>query len=301
MFVYNPETIFTMNKRPPSQMNMYTIRTVRRIVEGSWTRDGAGVRLHRIFANDTAFETDPFLLLDTFDSTNPADYVKGFPLHPHRGIETYTYLISGEIDHKDTLGNAGRILGGQAQWMNSGSGIRHEEMPVTSPRLFGFQLWINLPKKHKMSKPTYHDIHTEDMPVVEENGITIRIVAGKYGKTVGPQGDYVQPLVFDITMKPDVEWELQISENDTLFTYMLEGDASFGEPLKPVQYQTAAIFSEGHILQVRSESQGSRFALFSGKPLKEPIAWGGPIVMNTRKELETAFRELDEGTFIKPT
>ncbi len=274
-------------------------RPVKRIVEGMRTSDGAGVCLYRVFAHETVKETDPFLLLDTFDSTNPADYIKGFPLHPHRGIETFTYLISGEIDHKDTLGNAGRILGGQAQWMNSGGGIRHEEMPVASERLFGFQLWINLPKAHKMTDPTYHDIHEKDMPVVEENGSTVRVVAGRYKNVVGPQGQFVQPTVLDVTLKPEAVFSLSVPESETLFVYLMEGSGEFGTQSQTVEQRTAVVFGDGELLNVKAGPGGVRFALFAGKPLHEPIAWGGPIVMNTEEELETAFRELRNGTFIK--
>lgn len=276
-----------------------TNRLIKRIVEGVNTSDGAGVRLHRVFAHDDVRQTDPFLLLDAFDSRNPADYVKGFPLHPHRGIETFTYLILGEMDHKDTLGNAGRIRSGEAQWMNSGRGIRHEEMPVASERLFGLQLWINLPQCHKMSEPTYHDILATDMPVLDENDATVRVVAGRYKDAVGAQGKYVQPLILDVDMKSHAELSFFVPKTDTTIVYVLEGNGEFGRPIQTVKKQEAAVFGDGDLLHAKATEKGMRFVLFSGKPLHDPIAWGGPIVMNTQEELDEAFRQLRDGTFIE--
>lgn len=274
-------------------------RNIVKTIRGQRTVDGAGVHLVRVLGRADVQDIDPFLMLDAFDSTNPADYIKGFPLHPHRGIETFTYLVSGEMDHRDTLGNSGRIMGGQAQWMNSGSGILHEEMPVATDRLWGFQIWINLPKDSKMCTPTYHDITRADMPHVEEEGVTVRVVAGNYKETQGPGGQYVQPTVLDITMKPDSEFSMQVPSSDTLFIYMMQGDCAFGLPPQNIELHTVAVFGPGEELVAKTGGEEARFMLFSGAPLHEPIAWAGPIVMNDQRELEEAFRELEEGTFIK--
>ena len=273
-------------------------RNILKTIKGHETYDGAGVKLVRVLGYGDVKDIDPFLMLDAFDSEDPADYIKGFPLHPHRGIETFTYLIHGKMNHKDTIGNAGAIRAGEAQWMNSGSGIKHEEMPIPSDRLFGLQLWINLPKAHKMASPTYYDIHAEDMPTIKENGVSIRVVAGDYGKEKGPQGTFVKPLILDVSIASGKDFILSTPENDTLFIYILEGNGSFGDPPKEGTPRTAFIFDKGDQFKAHA-NEDVRFILFSGTPLHEPIAWAGPIVMNTKEELNMAFRELELGTFIK--
>ncbi len=275
------------------------VRNVKKVIKGYQTVDGAGVQLVRVLGHADVKDIDPFLMLDAFDSQDPNEYVLGFPMHPHRGIETLTYLIDGKIDHRDTLGNSGRIQGGEAQWMTSGSGILHEEMPAISDRLFGLQLWINLPREHKMTEPAYHDINTEDMPRVEKNGVTVRVVAGNYGDSTGAKGNFVQPLILDISLIPGAKFSIPIPDSHTLFTYVLEGDGFFGNDDSMIPRRTAVIFGNGGTFQVKAGTQDLRFMLFSGIPLDEPVAWAGPIVMNTRQELEKAFSELDEGIFIK--
>ncbi len=274
-------------------------RNITRTVAGKRAVDGAGVRLVRVLGHADVQDSDPFLMLDAFDSTNPSDYIRGFPLHPHRGIETFTYLIDGEIAHRDTLGSGGVIRGGQAQWMNAGSGIQHEEMPRPTERLWGLQLWINLPRAHKMTAPTYRDLRREDMPTVTENGVTVRVAAGTYGALEGPQGAFVQPLILDVTLAPGAAFTLSVPEGDTLIVYTLEGKCGFGEPSRALDERVAAFFGPGEGLAARAGDTGARFMVLSGAPLKEPVAWGGPVVMNTREELDRAFRELDEGTFVK--
>ncbi len=275
------------------------VRNVAKTISGKSTVDGAGVKLVRVLGHRDVEYIDPFLMLDVFDSNDPEDYIKGFPLHPHRGIETFTYLISGRIDHKDTLGNSGVIRGGEGQWMNSGNGILHEEMPQVAERLFGFQLWINLPKAHKMTTPTYGDLNIENMPIVLDEGNSVRVVAGSYKNKKGPEGEFVKPTVLDVTLKPDGEFSFTLPEHHTLFVYVLIGSGIFGSLAEVVEERTSAIFDSGDSFHSKAGKAGVRFILFSGEPLKEPIAWAGPIVMNTREELQIAFEELNEGTFIK--
>ena len=274
-------------------------RDVKRAVTGINTVDGAGVKLIRVLGHNDTRDIDPFLMLDAFDSTNPDDYMKGFPMHPHRGIETFTYLIEGEFSHRDTLGNAGRIKGGQAQMMTSGRGILHEEMPVAAPHLAGLQLWINMPAAHKMTVPAYKDILAADMPVVEKQGAAVRVVAGEYDGASGAKGEFVQPLILDITVNSGEDFAVDIPQDHTLFIYMFAGSGLFGQKASLVDARTAAIFDAGDFLTVEAGAQGCHFMLFAAKPLNEPIAWAGPIVMNTQQELNQAFNELRAGTFIK--
>jgi quercetin 2,3-dioxygenase len=275
-------------------------RKIRRTVVGSSQVDGAGVHLVRVLGPGTTKEFDPFLMLDAFDSRNPADYIKGFPWHPHRGIETVTYLISGNIEHGDSLGNKGRILDGGCQWMTAGSGIIHQEMPQASPRMLGLQLWINLSRKDKWVRPQYRDITAERIPKEEEEAGTVGVISGVYGKARGAtQGDYVQVLLLDITLKPDAVWRLAVDSQSTLFIYIVDGTALFDDPATQVESHRAVLFGGGDEFAVRAGPAGMRFVLFSGRPLQEPIAWGGPIVMNTQEELDQAFAELDAGTFIR--
>ena len=280
---------------------MNALRTVRKIVAGTHTVDGAGVKLVRVVGYNDTKEFDPFLMLDAFDSTNPEDYIKGFPWHPHRGIETITYLINGDIEHGDSLGNKGSILNGECQWMTAGSGILHQEMPQPSERMLGVQLWLNLPAKDKMVAPKYNDIVQKDVPVIDEGDRKIHILSGVYKGTSGAfEGDYVKPLYFDVEMAPGAEWSLDTDPEATLFVYIVQGGGSFGPAGgNPVAAKHAVLFDEGMQFRVTASGDGMRFLLMSGKPLEEPVAWGGPIVMNTREELDLAFRELKENTFIK--
>lgn len=281
--------------------DMNSIRKVRRIVSGSNQVDGAGVKLVRVIGHADVQEFDPFLMLDAFDSRNPADYIKGFPWHPHRGIETVTYLIAGDIEHKDSLGNKGSILDGSCQWMTAGSGILHQEMPQSSERMLGVQLWLNLPRKDKMTEPQYRDISATMIPKIQEKDCTIGVIAGDYGGTSGAtQGDYVETLFLDVDLKPGSKWSLPTDREATLFIYIVEGSGYFdGEEENLIGNHKGVLFESGEKFVACAAENGVRFLLFSGQPLREPIAWGGPIVMNTREELQQAFREIDEGTFIK--
>jgi len=277
------------------------IRTIKKIISGKQAVDGAGVKLVRVFGNSDTKDFDPFLMLDAFDSSDPNDYVKGFPWHPHRGIETITYLIKGDIEHGDSLGNKGSILDGECQWMTAGSGIIHQEMPKPCERMLGVQLWLNLPAKDKMVAPKYKGILEKDITVVDEAHSTVRIIAGSFnGKLGAVEGNYVKHLYLDVEVKADSEWSFETDNGSTLFVYIIEGSGSFGSSCDEfISEKHAILFNDGNKFKVKASNNGIRFLLLSGKPLNEPIAWGGPIVMNTKEELNLAFKELDEDTFIK--
>jgi quercetin 2,3-dioxygenase len=284
-------------------------RTCKQIVRGQHAIDGAGVHLGRVLGLDTINNFDPFLMLDGFDSSNPRDYIRGFPWHPHRGIETVTYLLKGEVEHGDSLGNLGIIRDNQCQWMTAGSGIIHQEMPKASDQLLGCQLWVNLPKKDKMTEPAYHDIRPQDIAIVQEDNATIRVLSGNYHGKDGPmKSEYVKVQYLDITLEPNITWNYQETPNDhTLFLYLIDGTLAADKTLEDFEENACAILmassstesSKNDEVIVKSGIKGARFFLIAAKPLKEPIAWGGPIVMNTREELNEAFRELDNDTFIK--
>jgi redox-sensitive bicupin YhaK (pirin superfamily) len=279
------------------------------IVRGQHTVDGAGVHLRRVLGLNTVEDFDPFLMLDGFDSTNPQDYIKGFPWHPHRGIETVTYLLEGEIEHGDSLGNKGVIRDYQCQWMTAGSGIIHQEMPQASERLLGCQLWVNLPKEEKMTQPTYRDIKKPDVSVVQEKNATIRVLSGIYHDLYGAvKGEHVKVQYLDVALEPNSVWLYQETSNDqTLFLYLIEGTLAADDALVNFEEKACAILMSGLSVKnsdydevlVKAGTEGARFFLIAGKPLKEPVAWGGPIVMNTEEELNEAFRELNNKTFIK--
>lgn len=284
-------------------------RICTRVVRGQNAVDGAGVRLRRVLGLATVKDFDPFLMLDGFDSTNPNDYIKGFPWHPHRGIETVTYLLKGEIDHGDSLGNRGVIGDLQCQWMTAGSGIIHQEMPKASERLLGCQLWVNLPKKEKMTQPAYRDIRPQDVPAVQEENATVRVLSGSYGDRKGAvKGEYVKVQYLDVVLKPGSNWHYRETPNDqTLFMYLIEGALAADDALADFEEKNCAILmsasstgsSDFDEVIVRAGDQGAHFLLIAARPLKEPVAWGGPIVMNTEEELNEAFRELNANTFIK--
>jgi hypothetical protein len=274
-------------------------RAIRKVITGKNTVDGAGVKLVRVIGHGDTTEFDPFLMLDAFDSTDPSDYVKGFPWHPHRGIETITYLITGDIEHGDSLGNRGSILDGQCQWMTAGSGIIHQEMPKPSKRMLGVQLWLNLPAKDKMTVPKYHGIEVADIPVITEKNTKIHIIAGPYQANDGAiVGEYVKPVCLDVEMEPGAEWVLDTDPAATVFVYIFQGEGFFGGD-EITGAKKAILFTAGHKVQVKALAGKLHFLLFAGRPLGEPIAWGGPIVMNTQDQLDLAFRELKENTFIK--
>ncbi len=278
------------------------------MIRGQQAVDGAGVRLRRVLGANTIPDFDPFLMLDGFDSTDPDDYLKGFPWHPHRGIETITYLVKGEIEHGDSLGNKGTIHDLECQWMTAGSGIIHQEMPQASERMLGCQLWVNLPAKDKMTIPAYGDITQDKIVITEEENAVVRILAGSYkGKSGVFAGKYVQVTYLDIDLAPDSTWTYEGTPNDeTLFIYLLDGTLAVDENLSVFEPKSCAVlFTSSDVnatihdaVVVRSGNRGARFVLLSAKPLHEPVAWGGPIVMNTREELEEAFDALDNGTFI---
>jgi len=282
-----------------------TVRKIKKIVTGAPAIDGAGVRLVRVIGASTVRDFDPFLMLDAFDSTDPADYVKGFPWHPHRGIETVTWLARGTIEHGDSLGNKGTIGDGDCQWMTAGSGIIHQEMPKTADRMLGLQLWVNLPAKDKMTEPKYHDLKAGMIPIIERDGARVAVISGQYDKTRGAmQGDYVNATVLDISLKAGSTLSVPVPEQDTVFVYLIDGDVSFEEgkveDLTFIERRRAVLLSSGDtVVLTASPTKDARCVLFAGTPLRESVAWGGPIVMNTQEELDLAFRELDDGTFIK--
>ncbi|HPJ02618.1 MAG TPA: pirin family protein [Candidatus Limiplasma sp.] len=273
-------------------------RNIKRLVRGRRTSDGAGVRLVRVLANDTVEDFDPFLMLDSFDSTDPADYIAGFPMHPHRGIETITYLLAGRIDHEDSLGNKGSIRDGESQWMASGNGILHQEMPQPSERMLGFQLWLNMPRSEKMSHPSYLSITPHMIGRTHSGGAKLGVLSGRYGDTQGVTTGHIQATLIDVDLPKGESIKLDTKAGETVFVFLLKGDAQIGG--QAVAEKSAVLFGDGDYVQVSAmPDQDLRFMVFSGKPLHEPVAWGGPIVMNTRAELDLAFQELREGTFIK--
>ncbi len=280
---------------------MPSFRDIAQVVRGRETYDGAGVRLVRLFSATGNPGFDPFLMMDAFDNHNPEDYRKGFPWHPHRGIETVTYLITGRVEHGDSLGNSGTIGDGDCQWMTAGSGIIHQEMPQPPGHMLGVQLWLNLPAKDKMAPPAYGDILAAQVPVVEKDGATVRVIAGHYEGVAGAfHGRYVQPLFVDVTLPAQCTWTLATPPEHTVYTYVFSGAGRMTPAQeKPTGAKTVNLFGPGDAVQVQTSDQAMRFILLSGPPLNEPIAWGGPIVMNTQAELDLAFAELRQGTFIK--
>ena len=283
-------------------ISMNGVREVKKIITGSRAVDGAGVRLIRVFGHDDVKDFDPFLMLDAFDSVDPDDYKKGFPWHPHRGIETVTYLLQGSIEHGDSLGNKGTIMSGDCQWMTAGSGIIHQEMPQISPHMLGVQLWLNLPARDKMTQPKYRGIQRQTIPVVQESNAKIHVISGQYRDTLGAmQGDYVKANYFDVELSSDAEWNLETDPQHNLFVYIISGSGRFGLNTEKiiVPEKSAVLFEYGEKFRVKAANGGIRFLLLSGKPLKEPVAWGGSIVMNTQEELAQAFVELSQNTFIK--
>ena len=275
-------------------------REIKKVVKGSRQMDGAGVHLVRVFGHRDVKDFDPFLMLDAFDSVNPEDYTKGFPWHPHRGIETVTYLISGRIDHMDSLGNKGTITAGGCQWMTAGSGILHQEMPVASDRMLGAQLWVNLAAKDKMTEPKYRDITANMVPVLKDENGEIRVLSGIYEGTPGAmQPDHVQVLYLDVMVYPGKTTAIPVNPDENVFVYVIDGSGTTGEESRPVQSHSAVLFEKGDRLIFNAESDGLRLFLLSGESLNEPISWGGPVVMNTHAELNLAFEELENGTFIK--
>jgi quercetin 2,3-dioxygenase len=275
-------------------------RTIQQLFPAEAALEGAGVRLHRAFAQGQVPRFDPFLLLDDFGSANPADYLAGFPWHPHRGIETVTYIVEGEFDHEDSLGNKGTIKNGEVQWMTAGSGIIHQEMPQrfdgTSK---GFQLWVNLPRAYKMSEPKYRGIKQGEIPVVDSGAGAVKVVTGAYGGVHGPSKDIVvDTFYWDVALLPGKSMTFDVPADFTVFLYIFDGRVRVAKG-EPVAKGFVALTSGGKSVEVSAEAEGARFLLVGGKPIGEPIAWYGPIVMNTEEELRAAFDEYQKGTFVK--
>jgi len=282
---------------------MEEFRKISRVIHGQPTSDGAGVRLTRIFGVYEQGLLDPFLLLDFFVTDNPSDYLAGFPWHPHRGMETVTYMLEGQVEHSDSLGNSGVIGKGDIQWMTAGSGVIHQEMPKdTGGRVGGFQLWVNLPAAQKMIAPHYQDIPASKTPVVVlPNGVVVKVLAGSFQGRSGPLENIIaDPDYFDVEMPAHTEFITSVNTDYTVFAYLFEGrahlDDSRSEPLRAGQ---GALFGKGPHVKITSGKTSARFILIAGKPIGEPVAWRGPVVMNTEAELTLAFKELRENKFIK--
>ena len=275
-------------------------RKIHRISKSTPTLEGAGVHLKRAFGYADP-NLDPFLLLDDFHSDNPEDYVAGFPWHPHRGIETITYMLQGEVAHGDSLGNKGVIHPGDVQWMTAGNGIIHEEMPHQSQGLlWGFQLWANLPSSHKMMDPRYRDIRSDQIPSVEVNGATVKIIAGDVNGVMGPVQDIVtEPEYIDVAIGSGGKFEHNIERGHNAFAYIIDGEGYFDGDGEVIEKESLVVFEDGDNITVKAGDGGIRFLLCSGKPIGEPVAWRGPIVMNTQEELDLAFEEYRDGTFLK--
>jgi hypothetical protein len=279
-------------------------RNAIRISQSQPTLEGAGVRLRRAFGFGSTAEYDPFLLLDDFRNDNPEDYEAGFPWHPHRGIETITYVLAGSVEHQDSLGNKGSLGAGDVQWMTAGSGILHQEMPKgdSKGRMYGFQLWANLPAKLKMTKPRYQDMKSSDIPeVIDDDGTRARIICGEFWGKTGPiEGVAADPRYLDIFVPAGQTKHLPVETALHAFAYVFDGSGSFRDSSSDlIANRSLVLFDRGDEVVVRAGDRGVRFLLVSGKPLEEPVAWRGPIVMNTKQELQVAFDELQRGTFIK--
>lgn len=298
------------------------IRPIKRLSKSRPTLEGAGVHLHRAIGfNGADREFDPFLLLDDFRSDVPEDYIKGFPWHPHRGMETITYVLAGTVEHGDSLGHRGVIGAGDVQWMTAGNGIIHQEMPKGNPagQMYGFQLWANLPRALKMTAPRYQEIKARDIPVAsDDDGTHVRIVCGRFRGTAGPvEGVAADPLYWDVSVAPGGHKTFPVPADHQAFAYVFAGSGTFCNAEAPLSVptestrwldtsppaqasnRTLVVFGEGDTIEVHAEGEGIRFLLVAGRPLREPVAWYGPIVMNTQAELREAFEELERGTFLK--
>jgi redox-sensitive bicupin YhaK (pirin superfamily) len=298
-----------------------SLRPIKRVIQSQPTIEGAGVRLRRAFGFGNTTDFDPFLLLDDFRNENPEDYLAGFPWHPHRGIETITYVLAGTVNHGDSLGNSGSLGAGDVQWMTAGSGILHQEMPKGDQRgrMHGFQLWANLPSSLKMTSPRYQDISSQEIPeVTDDDGTIVRVACGEFwGKTGPVQGIAADPNYVDVWVPPGKGKTLKVGVDRHAFAYVFEGSGSFRDASQPLAVRTdiveadggqtvdlvgnrsLVLFDTGDEVTVQAGDAGIRFLLVSGKPLRQPVAWRGPIVMNTEEELRQAWAELRDGTFIK--
>lgn len=294
-----------------------SLRPIKRVSTSKPTLEGAGVHLRRAFGFGDPTEFDPFLLLDDFRNDVPDEYLAGFPWHPHRGIETITYVLAGDVEHGDSMGNRGVISAGDVQWMTAGRGIIHQEMPKGDPqgRMHGFQLWANLPSSLKMANPRYQEIKAAEIPIVkDDDGTEVRIVSGKFWGKRGPvEGIAADPTYLDVTVPPGKRKALPVETTRHAFAYVFGGSGKFqnasdpqnvatevvSKPATPVENRSLVLFDSGDEVVVQAGGEGIRFLLVSGKPLEEPVAWRGPIVMNTQQELQKAFSELRDGTFLK--
>ncbi|HMA43616.1 MAG TPA: pirin family protein [Gemmatimonadales bacterium] len=299
-----------------------SIRPIKRIVQATPTIEGAGVKLRRAFGFGDTGDYDPFLLFDDFRNERPEDFLAGFPWHPHRGIETITYVLKGTVNHGDSLGNRGTLGAGDVQWMTAGSGILHQEMPQGDPqgKMHGFQLWANLPASLKMTAPRYQDIAARDIPeITDDDGTQVRVVCGEFWGKSGPvKGVAADPRYLDVWVPPGKRKTLPVETGRHAFAYVFDGSGTFREASQPfgaltervgaadagpVRDETGnrslVLFDRGDEVTVQAGEQGIRFLLVSGKPIEEPVAWYGPIVMNTREELQQAYAELRDGTFIR--
>src|SRR6202171_113334 len=298
-----------------------SIRPVKRLIKSKPTLEGAGVHLRRAFGFGNTSDFDPFLLLDDFRNDVPADYLAGFPWHPHRGIETITYVLAGAVDHGDSLGNRGTLSGGDVQWMTAGSGIIHQEMPRGDEqgRMHGFQLWANLPRALKMTAPRYKDVTGADVPeVTDDDGTRVRVVCGSFWGATGPvDGIAADPRYLDVSVPPGRRKTLPVETSRHAFAYIFAGSGTFRNASDPRDVKTdrvgitehgareemgnrsLVVFDSGDEVTVQAGDMGIRFLLVSGKPIEEPVAWYGPIVMNTQEQLQQAFQELEKGTFLK--
>jgi len=300
---------------------MRKIRKIKKILKSKPTVEGAGVHLKRAFGYYQVPLLDPFLLLDDFHSNHPDDYIKGFPWHPHRGIETITYVLYGKVEHKDSMGNKGTISSGDVQWMTAGSGIIHQEMPKGQKDglMWGFQLWANLPASHKMMDPRYRDVQSQQIPEVTlDHGVKVKMICGEVNAVKGPVQDIViDPEYLDITVPAKSNFTHPVKRGHTVLAYVIEGRGYFDPGRDSYAYEveganyfdfkrdcfmapeTLILYDEGDELAISTEEKAVRFLLISGKPIGEPVAWYGPIVMNTQDELRIAFEEYQKGTFIK--
>ena len=298
-----------------------SIRAVKRVAQSTPTREGAGVKLRRAFGFGNTSDFDPFLLLDDFRNENPDDYLAGFPWHPHRGIETITYVLAGSVEHRDSLGNRGAMGAGDVQWMTAGRGILHQEMPRgdDAGRMHGFQLWANLPSSLKMAPPRYQDIAARDIPeITDDDGTQVRVITGEFWGKKGPvEGVAAEPRYLDVSVPPGRRKRLAVDRSNQAFAYVFAGGGTFRDASQPrgvvneltnqrdaaladeTGNRSLVLFDQGDEVVVQAGDEGIRFLLVSGRPIQEPVAWYGPIVMNTQDELQQAFAELREGTFIR--
>jgi redox-sensitive bicupin YhaK (pirin superfamily) len=290
--------------RDMADMDPNPIRTIDQVLPSRETMEGAGVHLRRAFGYHEVPRLDPFLLLDDFRSENPAEFIAGFPWHPHRGIETVTYMLDGLVQHEDSIGNKGIIGSGDVQWMTAGNGIIHQEMPkhLEDGRMGGFQLWVNLPASSKMMDPRYQEVKNAQIPEVEAaKGVHVRVIAGMLRDVRGPVRDIVvEPEYLDVRIAPHAVFDHSVKKGHRVFAYVLDGKGRFDEESgETVDSENLVLFRDGARVRIEAADRPLRFLLISGKPLHEPVAWWGPIVMNNRRELEVAVEEFQNGTFVK--